>query len=107
MARLQTGDSNGQLPGGGVIPTKYRRVPCPKVGNMYLWLRPNSNEFWFSFNIVNSAEWGGVVLVEVKNTEGKWVKFIRDPNYSSTRPQERYGCGLLPLKLESLKFLLI
>ncbi len=95
MARLQTGDSNGGMI-EGIIPNKYRRVPCPRLGNMYLWLRSSSGEYWFSFSIVNSAGWGGIAVVEVQNAAGEWIKMIRDPNYSSSRPQERYGVWCTP-----------
>ena len=88
MARLQTGSSNGLMP-DGIIPIKYRRVPCPKLGNMYIWLRGSASQYWFSFTVVNSAGFGSIVSIEAKNGEGEWVKMIQDPNYKSA--EERYG----------------
>ena len=95
MSRLQTGDYNGNIK-TGVIPNKYRRVPCQKLGNMYIWLRNYSSQYWFSFSVVNSAGFGGIAILEAKNDKGEWVKMIRDPNYTSSRPQERYGLWVTP-----------
>ena len=95
MARLQTGSPYGNME-DGVIPNKYRRVPCPKLGNMYAWLRNYASQYWFSLSIVNSAGWGGIAILEAKNDNGEWVKMIRDPNYTSSRPQERYGLWVTP-----------
>ena len=88
MARLQKGSSNGLIQ-DGIIPTKYRRVPCPKLGNMYIWLRGYVSQYWFSFTVVNSAGYGSIVSIQARNAEGKWVEMIRDPNYISA--EERYG----------------
>ena len=95
MARLQTGDPLGNLK-SGTIPNKYRRIPCPKLGNMYVWLRNYASEHWFSFSVVNSAGYGGIAILEAKNKAGKWVKMVRDPNYPSSRPQQRYGLWATP-----------
>jgi len=95
MARLQSGSSNGHME-AGVIPNKYRRVPCPKLGNMYIWLREDAGPYWFAFSVVNSAGFGAIAVLEAKNDEGKWVKMIRDPNYTMSRPQERYGVWVTP-----------
>ena len=95
MARLQTGDPNGFI-NDGVIPTRYRRVPCPVVGNTYLWLHPAGGEYWFSLSVVNSAGQGSIVSVEAQLPSGEWVAMERDQNYTSSRPQERYGSWVLP-----------
>ena len=95
MARLQTGSPNLNIE-SGMIPNKYRRVPCPKLGNMYIWLRNYSSQYWFSLTVVNSAGHGSIAILEAKNGEGKWIKMIRDPNYTSSRPQERYGLWATP-----------
>ena len=95
MARLQSGSSNGFME-AGVIPNKYRRVPCPRIGNMYIWLRDKASEYWFAFTVVNSAGYGAMAIVEVRGREGKWVKMERDPNYTSHVPQERYGTWVIP-----------
>lgn len=29
----------------GVIPKQYKRVPCPKAGNVYVWLRGGAGPF--------------------------------------------------------------
>lgn len=95
MARLQSGSPNGLMM-DGIIPNKYRRVPCPKLGNMYIWLRKDAGPYWFSLSVVNSAGFGSIAILEAKNSEGKWVKMIRDPNYTMSRPQERYGAWVTP-----------
>ena len=95
MARLQTGSPVGNMR-DGIIPNKYRRVPCPRLGNMYIWLRQNAGPYWFSFSVVNSAGFGAIAILEAKNAAGQWVKMIRDPNYTSSRPQERYGAWVTP-----------
>jgi hypothetical protein len=95
MARLQTGKYNGEM-ADGIIPNKYRRVPCPRLGNMYIWLRPYSGPYFLAFSVVNSAGFGAIAILEAKNSNGEWVKMIRDPNYSSSHPQERYGLWVTP-----------
>jgi hypothetical protein len=94
MSRLQTGDANGLMV-DGVIPIKYRRVPCPVVGNIHIWLRIG-NEWWFSLTVVNLAGPGSLVSVEAQLPSGAWVALQRDKNYTSSRPQERYGAWVLP-----------
>lgn len=95
MARLQTGDPNGSMV-DGVVPTRYRRVPCPVVGNTYIWLHPSGGEYWFSVSVVNSAGLGSVTVVEAQLPSGEWVALERDSNFTSSRPQERYGAWVLP-----------
>jgi hypothetical protein len=95
MSRLQTGEPMGNIT-DGVIPTRYRRVSCPVVGNTYLWLHPSAGEYWFSVSVVNSAGLGSVVAVEAQLPSGEWVALERDANYTSSRPQERYGAWVLP-----------
>lgn len=95
MARLETGDANGALV-DGVIPTRYRRVPCPVVGNAYVWLRSGAGPWWFALSIVNTSGLGSVVKVEAQLASGEWVALVRDPNYTSARPQERYGTWVVP-----------
>jgi hypothetical protein len=95
MARLQTGDANGTMV-DGVIPTKYRRVPCPVVGNTYIWLRSGAGPYWFALSVVNVSGLGSVVKVEAQLPSGDWVALQRDSNYTSARPQERYGAWVLP-----------
>jgi hypothetical protein len=95
MARLQSGDAAGGTV-DGIIPIRYRRVPCPVVGNTYLWLHPSAGEFWFSLSVVNSAGLGSVVAVEARLPSGEWVALERDSNFVTSRPQERYGAWVLP-----------
>ena len=94
MARLQTGDANGQMV-AGVIPTRYRRVPCPVTGNIYILLK-NGGEYYFAFSVVNVSGLGSLVNVEARLPSGDWVSLIRDPNYTQARPQERFGTWVLP-----------
>jgi len=95
MARLQSGKHDGAMP-AGVIPNKYRRVPCPSLGNMYILLSMNAGPYWFSFTVVNSAGFGGIAIVEALDDNGNWVKMLRDPNYTKARPQERFGTWCTP-----------
>jgi expansin (peptidoglycan-binding protein) len=95
MARLQTGDANGTMV-DGVIPIRYRRVPCPVVGNMYIWLRTGASPYYFALSVVNASGIGSIVSVEAQLSSGDWVALQRDPNYSSSRPHERYGAWVLP-----------
>jgi hypothetical protein len=95
MARLQTGDPNGNMV-DGVIPIKYRRVPCPVVGNIYVWLHSGAGSYWFALSIFNVKGLGSVTIAEAQTAAGDWGSLQRDPNYSSQRPQERYGTWVIP-----------
>jgi hypothetical protein len=96
MARLQSGAVGGAMP-DGVASTKYKRVPCPVVGNMYIWLRQGDpGGYYFAITVVNVKGLGSVTKVEAQLPSGDWVTLTRDPNYSSTRPQERSGTWSTP-----------
>ena len=95
MSRLQSGDPNGKI-SDGVVPTKYRRVPCPVVGNIFIWLRPNASEYYFALTVVNMAGLGAAATVEAQLPSGDWVQLLRDKNYTLSRPQERFGTWALP-----------
>ena len=95
MARLQSGEPMGTIT-DGVIPIRYRRVPCPVVGNTYIWLHPAGEPYWFSLSVVNSAGLGSIVSVEAQLPSGEWIHLQRDMNYTSSRPQERYGAWMTP-----------
>jgi len=95
MSRLQTNDPYGVMV-DGVIPIRYKRVPCPVKGNIHVWLRPGAGPWYFALTVVNVANMGSLVAVEVQQDDGVWVPLVRDPNYSSTRPQERYGSWTVP-----------
>jgi hypothetical protein len=95
MARLQTGNPNGATV-DGVIPTKYKRVPCPVVGNIHVWMRPNAGPYYFSMTVVNMAGLGAAATVEAQLPSGEWVGLQRDKNYTLARPQERFGTWALP-----------
>lgn len=93
MGRLQ---GNGSL-AAGVIPTRYKRIPCPKPGNAYAWLHDGAGPYYFALSVVNTAGIGSLTSVEVAVTGGDtWITLTRDPNYTSSRPQERYGAWVLP-----------
>lgn len=93
MGRLQ---GNGSL-AAGVIPTRYKRVPCPKPGNAYVWLRDGAGAYYFALSVVNTNGVGSVTKVEVKSAgSSTWIVLNHDPNYTSSRPQERYGAWVLP-----------
>ncbi|HEY5959785.1 MAG TPA: hypothetical protein VIV60_24695 [Polyangiaceae bacterium] len=95
MARLQSGSPDGAMP-DGVIPTKYRRIPCPVPGNIYLWMQANGSEYFFSFSVVNLAGLGAAAQVEARMPDGTWVALKRNSNYTMSRPQERYGTWATP-----------
>jgi hypothetical protein len=95
MARLQSGDPNKGMV-DGVIPTKYRRVPCPVIGNIYVWMLTGASDYYFSIAAVNAAGPGSIVGIEAQLKSGSWVKMQRDGNYTSSRPQERYGTWVVP-----------
>lgn len=93
MGRLQ---GNGSL-AAGVIPTQYRRVPCPTLGNVYLWLQSGAGEYWFSVAAVNSYGIGSLVALEVLGAgDTAWTALERNPDYTTSRPQERYGAWTVP-----------
>lgn len=93
MGRLQ---GNGSL-ADGVIPIRYRRVPCPKPGNIYIWLHDGAGPYYFALSAVNTNGPGSVISIEVQAAgSGPWVALEHDPNYTSSRPQERYGSWVLP-----------
>ncbi|MBN1697384.1 MAG: hypothetical protein JW881_07710 [Spirochaetales bacterium] len=95
MARLQSGSATGGII-DGVIPIKYRRVPCPVVGNIHVWLHSGAGNYWFALSVVNVKGLGSVTIVEAQTEAGDWVALVRDPNYSTHRPQERYGTWVIP-----------
>ena len=93
MGRLQ---GNGSLT-DGVIPTQYRRVSCPTLGNVYLWLHDGGGPYYFMVSAVNMFGVGSLTTFEAKSSDSNtWVPLIRDPNYTSSRPQERYGAWVIP-----------
>jgi len=89
MARLQLGDAKTSPP-DGVIPTKYKRVPCPVVGNIYIRLM-QGNDYYLRLSVVNAADLGSIVKVEAQLASGQWATLVVDQNYTTTRMQERSG----------------
>jgi hypothetical protein len=94
MARLQTGDPNGATT-DGVIPTKYKRVPCPVAGNVHIWLR-DWGDYYLGLTVVNMAGLGAPAQVEAQLPSGEWVALRRNQSYTLSRPQERYGTWETP-----------
>ena len=93
MGRLQ---GNGSLT-DGVIPIRYQRVNCPKPGNVYIWLRPGASMWFFELTAVNTNGPGSVTKIEVQGAgNDTWTELEHDPNYTSSRPQERYGGWVIP-----------
>jgi expansin (peptidoglycan-binding protein) len=81
----------------GVIPTQYRRVPCPKPGNVYVWLRDGAGPYYFQITAVNAATTGSIVGFEVRqNGASDWLALIQENDYPEGHPQERYGAWTLP-----------
>lgn len=93
MGRLQ---GNGSLT-NGVIPIRYKRVPCPKPGNVYLWLQVGAGPYYFALSAVNTNGPGSVVGFEVLGSGmSEWLALEHNPDYTSSRPQERYGSWVMP-----------
>ncbi len=93
MGRLQ---GNGSL-NQGVIPTRYKRVSCPVPGNVYIWLHDGGGPYYFALSVVNTFGLGSVTTVEIMGGGGTtWTPLTHDPNYTSSRPQERYGSWVIP-----------
>jgi hypothetical protein len=93
MGRLQ---GNGSLT-DGVIPIRYQRVACPKPGNAYIWLRDGAGPYYFALTAVNTAGAGSLTKIEVYSNDAKnWTSLVHDPNYTTSRPQERYGAWVMP-----------
>jgi hypothetical protein len=98
MGRLQ---GNGSL-AAGVIPTRYQRVSCPNPGNVYIWLQAGAGPYYFSLSVVNTKGLGSLISVEVisagndPSDDANWVALQRNQDYTSSRPQERYGAWVLP-----------
>ncbi len=95
MARLQTGDPAGYI-ADGVIPTRYKRVPCPVVGNIHVAMEASAGAYYFAIDVVNMAGLGAPTRVEAQLPAGDWVELTRDPNYKLFRPQERTGTWATP-----------
>ena len=95
MSRLQTGDATKPIV-DGVIPTRYRRVPCPVKGNIHIRVHSGGSEYYFALSVVNVSGFGALVSVEAQLPSGTWLSLIRDPNYKTYRPQERGGRWALP-----------
>lgn len=95
MGRLQ---GNGSLT-DGVIPIRYKRLPCPKPGNVYLWLQEGAGPYYFALAAVNANGPGSVVGFEVlsgSSGAAEWLALEHNPDYTSSRPQERYGSWVMP-----------
>lgn len=92
MARAQAG-----VLVEGVIPTQYKRVPCPKTGNVYLWLRGSVGPYWIQITAVNAAGLGSIVGFEIRpDGQTEWMALIQENDYPTGHPQERYGAWTLP-----------
>ena len=81
----------------GVIPTQYKRVPCPKAGNVYVWLRGGAGPYWIQITAVNAAGLGSIVGFEIRpDGQSEWLALIQEDDYPAGHPQERYGAWTLP-----------
>jgi Tfp pilus tip-associated adhesin PilY1 len=58
--------------------------------------RSGAGPYWFSLSVVNAAGLGSVAMVEAQLPSGAWTALVHDPNYTSSRPQERYGAWVVP-----------
>ncbi|QGA21758.1 hypothetical protein EYB26_009469 [Talaromyces marneffei] len=81
----------------GVIPTQYKRVPCPKAGNVYLWLRGSAGPYFFQITAVNAGGLGSIVGFEIRpDGQSNWLALVQEADYPVGHPQERYGAWTLP-----------
>ena len=71
MALLQINDPNAWLVEGN-IPIRYKSVPCPVKGNIYIRILPGANKLYFDINVVNVANMGSIVSDEVLRN-GTWA----------------------------------
>jgi hypothetical protein len=81
MGRLQ---GNGSL-NEGVIPTRYKRAPCPVPGNIYIWLRDSGGPYYFALTVANTFGLGSVTTIGVMSAgNSTWMPLEHDPNYTSS-----------------------
>ena len=93
IGRLQ---GDGSL-AAGVIPTRYKRILCPVPGNVYIWLRDGGGPYYFTLSVVNIYSVGSITTIEIMGSDDTtWIVLLHDPNYTSSRPQERYGSWTIP-----------
>lgn len=78
------------------IPTRYRRVNCPVVGDIYAWLLSVASNYPIAMAAVQAAGPGSIVKIETQLKSGQCVAMQRDPNYTPPPPQERYGTWAVP-----------
>jgi len=96
MARLQS-PGEGTIT-DGVIPTRYRRVSCPKPGNVYIWLHSGGGPYYVQMTPVNAGGTGSVVAIEIRGAGmSDWIPMIQGTDYPTSHPQERYGAWVFPL----------
>lgn len=93
MGRLQ---GNGTII-DGVIPTRYKRVSCPKPGNVYLYMHSGGGPYYIQVSAVNAGGTGSVVAIEIRGAGmTEWVALKQGDDYPTSHPQERYAAWLLP-----------
>ncbi|ORY01827.1 putative swollenin [Clohesyomyces aquaticus] len=93
MGRLQGNGSQSS----GVIPTRYRRVSCPKPGNAYVWVHDGAGPYYMQLSAMNAAGTGSITNIEVRGDGmANWMTLIQQPDFLSSRPQERYGAWQFP-----------
>jgi hypothetical protein len=81
----------------GVIPTQYKRVPCPTQGNVYLWLRDGGGPYYLQITAVNAYGLGSIVGFEIRPAgQSAWLALVQEDDYPAGHPQERYGAWTLP-----------
>lgn len=59
----------------GIIPVKYRRVPCTKVGGVKFEMR--GNPYWMLVLLYNVGNAGDVTNLSIKGSDTGWIPMSR------------------------------
>ncbi|KAM5581235.1 expansin-A23 [Rosa sericea] len=60
----------------GIIPVKFRRVPCAKTGGVRFELK--GNPYWITATILNVGGAGDVTAVKIKGSNSDWLQMQRN-----------------------------
>ncbi|XXG46662.1 hypothetical protein AAC387_Pa02g1450 [Persea americana] len=60
----------------GIVPVKYRRVPCQKTGGMKFEIK--GNPYWNLVLVYNVAVAGDITDVKIKGSSTEWIQMSRN-----------------------------